>query len=101
MADEEESVEVSTSLGKVKATGPNVYVVILIICVAVGGVFMLRDHDIRAGERSEKIVGHQQKLEDGITELTYVLTLSDEDRKNLQLQMPSSMRKKLLDQERR
>lgn len=97
---EEESVEISTGVGKVRARGPAVYLVILIICAAAAGAWMLRDHDLRASERSDKIVDQQQKLEEGIHELTWVLTLTEEERKRLQLQMPPSMRKKLLDQER-
>jgi hypothetical protein len=86
---------------KLKATGANVTAVILVAIAVAVVAFMVRDHDVRAAERSahveaevKTVRGEVQSLAGRMEETTYVLTLTDDERKRLKLDMPESLRKR-------
>jgi hypothetical protein len=86
---------------KLKATGSPVIAVILVVVAVFLIVAALHKHDADAASHSAMIKGEVgtvrqevHTLSDRIEETTYVLTLSDDERKKLKLDMPESLRKR-------
>lgn len=108
----EDNVEFKGPLGwSVKANGAHVTLLILMAVSAAAILWALRDHDLRAAaalsiiaqERRmqiEQLAMQQQRLQDGLDTVVYMLSLSPEDRARLKLEMPGGLRTKLLAQER-
>lgn len=92
----EDGLEVSGPGGwGLKANGSMVSVVVIIVGCAVAGLYMLREHDMQAKARSENINRQVGELKDAIEAQTYVLTLSEAQRKELKLDMPETLRRKV------
>lgn len=102
--EEGNSLSLKTKLGSLKASGP---VAVIIGCVILGTAFiayMIRDHDLRNVDRAadikasqrEIIVGQRQVVE-SLDANTYVLLLSETERRALKMDMPDSLRRKIKD----
>lgn len=108
----EDDLEIKGPLGwSVRASGKQVILLVGIVASAGALLWMIRDHDVRASEKVIEIstvhqqqlqqVAHQQvRLQESLDTVVYVLSLEPEDRKNLRLAMPASLRAKLVEQER-
>lgn len=96
-----------------KATFPGRYInnTVLFLACAAAVVFMIRDHDVRQTEYISAAVQTREKqmqqfavqvaqLQDATNTLLYVLTLPQNKRDMLHLDMPASLRAKLLQDER-
>jgi hypothetical protein len=108
----EEDLSIKGPLGwEVRANGKQV--ISLIFVLATVGIlgYMIRDHDVRAAEALKEAVAsrdkqlatvqrQQEELKDSVDTITYVLSLAQEDRQKLKLDMPAALRNKLLTQER-
>ena len=108
----QDDVELEAPFGwKVRASGKTVSALV-IACGAVGALaYMIRDHDLKEAatlatssverrEQLNKITTQQAQLQDSMDAVVYVLSLPQEQRNQLKLDMPESMRRKLLNQER-
>lgn len=88
-------MELSAPSGwKLRATGP----IVSLLVVLVGGflvvAFMVRDHDVRTAEQYVAVNKSVATLRETVEEQTYVLTLDEKQRKDLRLDMPESLRRK-------
>lgn len=111
--DEEKNgdIEISNSFGKIRASG-RVVALALMLLVSTGVLaYMIRDHDLKqskqlqeAGEQRGKqidlVAQQQRQLMESMDTMIYVLTLSAEERSRLKLDMPQSLRSRLINQER-
>jgi hypothetical protein len=102
MADEnygkrkDDGLEVSGPGGwKVKANGASVAVMVVIIGCAGAGLYFLRDHDAKAAERGATITKQVDSLKESIEVQTYVLTLDEKQRRELRMDMPDALRRKV------
>ena len=98
---QKESLSVEGMGFKGSVTGDKLIYAALVILVGLTTAYMIRDHDLRAVERathlageSRAIVDGQKKLEETVGEVAYILTLNDEQRKALKMDMPESLRRK-------
>jgi len=76
---------------KARLHGPQtIYIVLLAISLGVTGYMLWCD------VRENRVISHDEHttIQQGIDEMVYVQSLSDEDRKRLNLTMPESLAKK-------
>lgn len=73
---------------KAKVSGADLKIFVLILIVAGVLAYFIWDHDRRDTE-------HLTAMLNSVQELTYVMTLTADERKELQLGMPDSLRKKV------
>ena len=98
-----DGIEVGLPSGwRVKVSGPNLVLAVLIFCLAGLTWYFVEQHDRRTTGRVELIRNDQKEILVGITaarvaveEQTYVLTLTSKDKEALNLEMPPSLRAKL------
>lgn len=95
MSDEKDELEVTTQFGSVKAGGSVVVIIIAIIVAAGLGLYMLREHDLKAAEMSNDTKKQISDLKEATNEQTFVLTLSEKERRDLRMDMPESLRRKV------
>ena len=86
---------------KGSVSGDKLIYAALVILVGLVIAYMIRDHDIRAQERATQLLAQdksllegQRKLEETVGEVAYILTLTEDQRKSLKLDMPESLRRK-------
>lgn len=79
----------------VKANGSMVSVLVVIVGCAAAGLYMLREHDLQAKSRTEVINKQIVELKEAVETQTYVLTLTEVQRRELRLDMPESLRRKV------
>lgn len=96
---DQDRIDVKTPFGSVKASG-NMVVLIVVLIAGFGGLgwVLLRTmeaHDKGGMERGAKISQQVDDLKDAINEQTFVLTLSQQKREELRLDMPESLRRKV------
>lgn len=108
----EDDLEITGPLGwRVKASGRQTSWLVIVLVAMLGLGYMLRDHDMKSmkaievavADRHEQmtaIVSQQTKLQDNLDTLVYVMLLSESERARLKLDMPQSLRTKLLGQDR-
>lgn len=84
----------------------------VILLLAFGSLlYMVREHDVRAAEQITttavttkvqvaEVAAGQQRLHESMETVVYILSLNPEERARLKLDMPRSLRSKLLNQER-
>lgn len=95
-----ESVSIEGMGFKGKATGPGLLTGHGTIYAALGIMvfltiaYMIRDHDLKAYDRAQVLIEQQRKILEATNEIPYILTLTDDERKALRLDMPESLRKK-------
>lgn len=80
------------------AKGANLAYVLLVLMALLSCTVMVYAHDANTVKKMESITEMQQKIIDEVSALTYVLTLSPEERGKLRMEMPDALRKKLRDQ---
>lgn len=96
---------------KIHATGRHIINIVAMLLIGVALGAGLYAHDGRTAEQTAKaidgrdkqlgeIVKLQKRLEDKLDDLIWINMLSPEDKKKYKLDMPPSMRAKLLKQER-
>lgn len=80
---------------KATAKGPSLMIVV-IICLCFTGLIGLSyvQHEQSMGEHKQRGAEHKS-LQQGLNEVTYVLSLTDEQRTKLKLAMPDSLREKM------
>lgn len=92
---QENSIEAEAGGVKVKATGERVATYVLVSII--GAVFAwaaLKHHDGTETNHREVQQNHRE-VKEALSEVTYVLSLSQERRERLRLEMPDSMRRKV------
>ena len=75
--------------------GHDVVFLMLIILLFAVTVFLGYEHDTRSEKRIESIIAAQERLVEEVSALTFVMTLSPDERTKLNIAMPDSLRKKL------
>jgi hypothetical protein len=97
-----DTMEVKTGFGSLKASGS---VVVIIIAIAAGvavTAYLIHDEgmrnvdraaDMRASQR--EIVSGQRQVVESLDANTYVLTLTEAERRALKMDMPESLRRKV------
>jgi len=102
-----QEIEISSPLGKVRARGSDIIHVLglVVLCLVA---YVLFQHKIDEKENKEYLVNaiKQSATEQRIAieqsaeaqlELNYLMTLSTEERKKLNIEMPDSLRKRIRD----
>lgn len=85
----QDAFEATGPLGiHLKGTGPIGMLALLIVCGFAGIVAVLYYHH-------QDVKSDAQHLESSMSEMVFVMSLSDEERKKLRLSMPDSLRSKL------
>lgn len=99
--DKEESTgnkrrEITISLGPLKLTfrGYDVLLTLVALAVVGIGVFSYMSNETVASEH-KSIVENQKKQEETLSEMVYVLSLDEQKKRELKMEMPESLRKKL------
>lgn len=107
-----DDVEVSGPLGwRVRFPARQLGGVVLVLAACGAILYMLREHDMKQTEQTQAAVvsrdaqlkqvnSQQQQLQESMDTMVYVLALSPEDRIRLKLDMPPTLRAKLLSSER-
>jgi hypothetical protein len=83
---------------RARVRGHDIIVVALIILLFLGVGYMVWDHERRDMQRSESLSVSQASLIDEVSTLTYVMSLSAEERAKLHLDIPAGLRKKMSEQ---
>ena len=104
-----DDLEIRTPFGWAFRAGGRHISFTIAICLCAGAIlWIVHDHDMKAAERSisiadktNKVLSSQERLVEAVNNLTYILTLSDTEKTRLRLGMPDSLRKQLLNDERR
>lgn len=108
----DDDIEVRTPMGwGVRASGRVVSMLLLVVTAVVLIAWMIRDHDIRSAgqladishERSTQMLAlatRQDKLQESMDVVIYILSVPPEDRVKFKLDMPPQLRARLLSQER-
>lgn len=93
---EEDRIEVKTGFGSVKASG-NLIVLLVVIAMGFGFLaYMQFDHDKGGKERSVTIIESIGALRKSMDENTFVQTLTEQQKHALNLDMPESLRRKVM-----
>lgn len=85
---------------KVRASGKQVTAILVVVIGVCSVLYMVREHDLRSKSAGELIMAKQQETIDAVETVGYILTLDEQQRKGLKLDMPPKLRKQLLAQER-
>lgn len=80
---------------RARVRGHDIIVLVLLLVLFMGVGYLILEHDKRSSERINLLAISQQEVVDEVAALTYVMTLTSEERSKLKLEMPESMRKKL------
>lgn len=91
-------VEVEGFGMRARVRGHDVIVVVLLLVLFLGVGYLIFDHDRKSEERIGLLTISQQKVVEEVSALTYVMTLTAEERAKLKLDMPDALRKKLKEQ---
>ena len=107
----DDGVKLTTAFGTIQAHGPMVVIVILLVCAVAVFAVMVREHDLKQTEHLSAAVAsrdvqlkqmdeRQGKLQESMDVMVFILAMSPEDRAKLRLDMPASLRTRLLNSER-
>lgn len=80
---------------RARVRGHDIIVVVLIVLLFGAVGYLVWDHDHKNSERMTVLSAGQQRVIEEVSALTYVMTLTAEERAKLNLSMPESLRKKL------
>lgn len=95
MPDEQsDELEVKTPAGSIRTRGTDVIATLAAICVAIG-TYILYEHQRETRDAQKEVVSAVQKVAEGQAELSYMLSLTPEERSRLNLEMPASLRRRL------
>lgn len=93
--EKRKETEISGPFGlKIKFRGYDLVTVITVVSLALIAYFLV-DHKSVSATNQEKVVEQLSKQEEALVTMIYVLTLPQEARDKLKLDMPESLRKKL------
>ena len=96
-----DDIEITLPFGaKVRASGKQVTLIILVIVGVCAVLFLLREHDLRSKAAGEVIMAQQKEVIEAVENVGYILTLNDDERKALKMNMPTKLRRQLLESER-
>ena len=79
---------------RARVRGHDVIVVVLLVALFVGVGYLIFDHDKRSSDRVMRLTEAQERVVDEVSALTYVMTLTQEERLRLNISMPESLRKR-------
>lgn len=108
----DDDIEISTPLGwGIRANGRVVTMLVLVVAAVVLLAWMIRDHDLRQTEQLKQVsdarngqmtmlASRQDRLQDSMDTVIYILSIPPEDRMKFKLDMPPALRARLLTQER-
>ena len=98
--DKRHTITIPTPWGKVEIRGISSVLSIILALLSVmvyGGWDHIQDTQARRGvaqAEHKSITGEVQQVEERLTEVIYVLSLSQEERTKLKLEMPDSLRRR-------
>lgn len=94
--------EITLSLGPLKLVlrGYDVLITLVLCLICVSAVYAYSHIEASAAEHKE-IVIEQRKQNEQLTEMVFILSLSQDKREKLGLEMPASLRRKLRDRDAR
>lgn len=80
---------------KVSAKGP--YVVGFLVGLVLVGclAYLLNQHDTKTAAGEKLLAEQQVHLQEGLSEMIYIMSLTEQERKALGVTMPESLRRKL------
>jgi hypothetical protein len=96
--EEQEQIDFAGFGMRTRVRGHDVIVVVLVVLLFGALGYLVHEHDLKSVKIVDELSLSQQKILNEVSALTYVMTLSPEDRVKLRLDMPESLRKKLSDQ---
>ena len=91
---QQDEVEVKTPAGSIRARGTDLIAIISAIAVGLM-VYMQWEHRIEAKAAQTEVVNAMQQVADSQSELSYLISLTPDERTKLNLDMPESLRKKI------
>ena len=102
--------DVETPMGKIRTKGYHLGNVLQIVAAVLLGLMVMMMYELRAEMKSQapaamaasklehdKLGTAIEKLTDSQSEMNYILTLTPDERAKLNLRMPDSLRRKLID----
>jgi len=96
-----DDIELTLPFGaKVRASGKQVTLILVVIIGVCAILYLIREHDLRSKGAGERILVQQQEMVHSMENIGYILTLKQEQREALKLDMPPKLRKQLLESER-
>lgn len=98
MAEEQpDELEVNAPGGfKIRARGYDLIVILMAFGVA-GIAYLLWEHKVDAKAAQAEVTHAVQEVASSQTELSYLMTLTPDERSKLKLEMPESLRKRVRD----
>lgn len=93
--EDEESLRLGWGRAWVQATGPNTMIIILFLCLAIINGGMVLYHHWGIAELHIAMTRGLEKIQNAQDETTYIHTLTDDERRALCLEMPSSLKAKV------
>lgn len=95
-----DDIELTLPFGaKVRASGKQVTLILVIIIGVCAVLYLIREHDLRSKGVGEKLLMQQQEMVSSMENIGYILTLKQEQREALKLDMPQKLRRQLLESE--
>ena len=92
---EEEAVELSALGTKIRAVGAGAGMVLAVVAAVALILASLYRHEDSQASTHKGLASEHETIKEGISEMTYVMSLTDEQRAKLKLDMPPSLRKKM------
>ena len=83
---------------RARVRGHDIIVVVLVVMLFGAVGYLVWDHDHRSEERIGALIDNQRKVIEEVSALTYVMTLTPDERASLRLTMPAALREKLREQ---
>ena len=83
---------------RARVRGHDIIVVVLVVILFSAVGYLVWDHDTKNSDRILELSVGQQRVIEEVSVLTYVMTLTPDERVSLKLNMPESLRKKLREQ---
>jgi len=95
MAEQQDEVEVNGPGGfKIRARGYDILTLLVVVGIALLG-YLFWEHKIDAKASQVEIVKAVEKVADSQSELSYLISLTAEERSRLKLDMPESLRRRV------
>ena len=83
---------------RARVRGHDIIVVVLVVLLFLCIGYLIWDHDHKNTGRIDSLAIAQQQVINEVAALTYVMTLTPDERAHIKLNMPESLRKKLREQ---
>ena len=98
MSEDNGQLDVSGFGLRARVRGHDIIVVVLIVILFSAVGYLVWDHDAKTSDRIVALTVGQQHVIEEVSALTYVMTLTPDERASLKLNMPEALRKKLREQ---